>query len=85
MQEGKEAISHKSSAAELKAFFEQAVPDYDQENVYVSDIKKVINWYNTLLKNNLLDFTEEETKEASDDTPAEDARDEQSDAPETKE
>jgi len=41
------------------------VPDYDNERVYISDIKKIINWYNLLAENNLLDFTEpkEETIE----------------------
>ncbi|MCB0804994.1 MAG: DUF5606 domain-containing protein [Bacteroidales bacterium] len=60
MQEGKEAINHKSDAGELKDFFEKAIPDYDKENVYVSDIKKVINWYNILQTNDMIDFTEEE-------------------------
>ena len=63
MLEGKEAIPHKSSNEELKAFFEKAVPDYDQENVYVSDMKKVVYWYNTLLEQDLLDFTEEEAED----------------------
>ena len=59
-QNGEAALSHKSEDNELKSFFEEAVPEYDKENVYVSDIKKVINWYNTLHEHNLLDFTEEE-------------------------
>ena len=66
MQEGKAAISHKAPAEELKAFFEKAVPDYDKENVYVSDIKKVVNWYNALLEQDMLDFTEEEKEPAKD-------------------
>jgi hypothetical protein len=61
--DGQAAPSHKSSGEELKSFFEEAVPDYDKENVYVSDIKKVVNWYNTLQKENMLDFTEEEVDE----------------------
>lgn len=70
---GKEAISHKSDGKDLKTFFEEAVPEYDKENVYVSDIKKVINWYNTLYKHELLDFTEEEEekKEEASDHPEE--------------
>lgn len=63
MQEGKPAISHKASGEELKDFFEKAVPDYDKDNVYVSDIKKVLNWYNLLHEQSLLDFTEEEKEE----------------------
>ena len=61
--EGEKAISHKSSADELKDFFDDAVPDYDKERVYVSDIKKVIQWYNVLHEMGLLDFTEEEVAE----------------------
>lgn len=62
-QNGEAAPSHKVSNDELKTFFEEAVPDYDKDNVYVSDIKKVINWYNALHKLDLLDFTEEEKVE----------------------
>jgi hypothetical protein len=61
--EGKAAPSHKSGNEELKRFFEDVVPDYDRENVYVSDIKKVINWYNILQENEMLSFEEEEAIE----------------------
>ena len=60
MLEGGKALSHKSSANELKDFFDDVVPDYDKERVYVSDIKKVIQWYNILQEKEMLDFTEEE-------------------------
>lgn len=59
-QEGKEAISHKSSGKELKTFFLDIMPDYDQDRVYVSDIKKVLQWYNLLLKKDMLEFEEED-------------------------
>lgn len=55
----------KASAADLKALFEQIVPDYDKDAVYVSDMKKVFTWYNMLLKNNMLDFTEDDDDEAA--------------------
>lgn len=58
-QEGKEAINHKSDGKDLKAFFEEVMPDYDKERVYTSDIKKIIQWYNLLLKNEMLNFEEE--------------------------
>jgi hypothetical protein len=64
LMEGDKALSHKSSADELKEFFDDAVPDYDKERVYVSDIKKVIQWYNILHEEDMLDFTEEEDEEA---------------------
>lgn len=45
-----ETISHKSSDAELKEFMGKALPDYDTERVYASDIKKLAQWYNILHK-----------------------------------
>ena len=42
------AISHKEDTAKLVAYFLEVLPDYDQDRVYPSDIKKIINWYNTL-------------------------------------
>jgi hypothetical protein len=55
-EDGKKTISHKSSANELKALMESILPDYDRERVYVSDIKKLINWYNLLVDKNLIDL-----------------------------
>ena len=68
--EGKETISHKSSQEELKSFFEELVPEYDDERVYVSDIKKVFQWYNQLHSHDLLevvDKEEEAEEEAAED------------------
>ena len=48
--EGKEAISHKSSAAELQAAFAEVLPEYDRDRVHVSDIKKCVSWFNILVK-----------------------------------
>ncbi len=42
------AISHKEDNAKLVAYFKEILPDYDEERVYPSDIKKVLNWYNML-------------------------------------
>ncbi|MFY0629384.1 MAG: DUF5606 domain-containing protein [Flavobacteriaceae bacterium] len=66
-QEGKEALSHKESGNKLAAYFLEVLPDYDEDRVYTSNIKKVIQWYN-LLVNAGLDFsvvvaTEEESTE----------------------
>lgn len=58
-QEGKPAPDGKSDVKTITAFFESVVPDYDKERVYISDIKKILNWYNSLLENDLLDFSEE--------------------------
>ena len=40
------AISHKDSKDKLEEYFFEVLPDYDEDRVYVSDIKKVIQWYN---------------------------------------
>jgi hypothetical protein len=67
--EGKEALSHKESSKKLAAFFAEVLPNYDDERVYTSNIKKVIQWFN-LLVNAGMDFstieipTEENTEEA---------------------
>ena len=60
--DGKASIDHKSDNAKLKTVFEEAVPEYDKERVYVSDIKKIIQWYNLLAEKKMLDFKEEEEK-----------------------
>ena len=64
-EDGGSALSHKSSGNELKKYFEEVVPEYDQDRVYVSDIKKVLQWYNVLQEKEMLDFseTEEEIEE----------------------
>ncbi len=41
-------ISHKEDNNKLIAYFKEILPDYDEERVYASDIKKVLNWYNIL-------------------------------------
>jgi hypothetical protein len=53
-------IAAKESGPDLKAYFEQILPDYDRSRVYTSDMKKIVQWYNLLLKNNLLDLEEDD-------------------------
>lgn len=53
------SISHKDSKDVLEEFFFEVLPDYDEDRVYPSDIKKVVQWYNLLQKNNLLGALEE--------------------------
>lgn len=64
LTEGKEALSHKASGDELKSAFVDLVPDYDEERVYVSDIKKVYQWYNQLCVNEMLEVVEKEEEAA---------------------
>ncbi|MGW8315382.1 MAG: DUF5606 family protein [Bacteroidales bacterium] len=56
--DGKETISHKASAEELTAAFQELVPEYDEERVYQSDIRKVFQWYNQLHRNQLLEVVD---------------------------
>jgi hypothetical protein len=49
----------------LKSYFEKTYPEMDQERVYASDMKKMVNWFNVLQKHNI-DFTlQEKTGENS--------------------
>jgi len=74
-ESGGQSINHKSASDELKSYFEQVLPDYDRERVYVSDMKKVINWYNLLQSKNLLDFTEEEDEKVDEEKKSENKED----------
>ena len=56
----------KAGNEELKAFFAEVLPNYDQQRVYVSHIKKVLTWYNQLQRCNMLDVLDEKEQEAAD-------------------
>ena len=43
----------------LEAYFFSVLSDYDEDRVYPSDIKKILNWYNLLNQHKLLDFKAE--------------------------
>ncbi len=62
-ENGGPAPESKADEKTLKAFFEAAVPTYDKERVYISDIKKILSWYNLLQKQSLITPDEEEKKE----------------------
>ena len=57
------ALSHKEDNAKLIAYFKEILPDYDEDRVYASDIKKVLNWYNILQAKGLV--SKEEPKVAN--------------------
>ncbi len=59
-ENGGEAISHKASKDELEEYFFDVMPDYDEDRVYASDIKKVLQWYNLLNKHGIIDFSDKE-------------------------
>ena len=68
---GKEAVDPKAGDAPLMKQFGEIVPDYDPDRVYISDIRKMVSWYNLLLANDLLDFTEEPEAEKPAEAPEE--------------
>ena len=59
-----QALSHKSSTNQLIDYFREILTDYDEERVYISDIKKVIQWYNVLQKAGLIELPKEKKKVA---------------------
>lgn len=62
---GKSCVDHKSDQAEVKKYFESILPNYDKERVYISDMIKVVKWYNTLIEHKAYDpATVEETEAA---------------------
>jgi hypothetical protein len=54
-----ERVQQKASNNEIKSYFKEILPDYDEDRVYVSDMKKVFKWYGILSDNDLLNETEE--------------------------
>ncbi len=54
------ALSHQADKKELAAYFKEVLPEYDEERVYASDIKKVVQWYNILQENDLLSTLSDE-------------------------
>ena len=60
------SISHKDSKDTLEEYFFGILPDYDEDRVYASDIKKIVQWYNLLQKHDMLDALEEAEEETAD-------------------
>ena len=63
------AISHKETDEKLKAYFREILPEFDEDRVYTSDIKKVMNWYNLLQSKGMISIealtAKEKPEEAS--------------------
>ena len=62
---GASALSHKTSKDELEAFFFDVLPEYDEDRVYASDIKKVVQWYNLLIGKGVTDFSTQDESETN--------------------
>lgn len=57
---GKTSVGHKADKLELEEYFFEVLPNYDEDRVYASDIKKVIQWYNILHEQGITDFSEDD-------------------------
>ncbi|WP_298246462.1 DUF5606 domain-containing protein [uncultured Christiangramia sp.] len=66
-ENGEKTINHKVSKNEMEAFFSEILPDYDEDRVYASDMKKIIQWYNLLVENGMTSFTKENKTEKNTD------------------
>lgn len=53
------SISHKADKLALEEYFFEILPNYDEDRVYPSDIKKIIRWYNILVDHKLLEISED--------------------------
>jgi hypothetical protein len=72
-EEGKEVDYNPAiQPDELRAYFETLLPDFDREKVYPSDIKKILSWYNLLVKRELTDFEQIDDKENSEENESND-------------
>lgn len=65
----------KATKKDLENFLAGVLPNYDRDKVYPNDIRKIINWYNILIKNGISDFKEkdEATEKAEDNSVAAEA------------
>jgi len=63
-ENGSEALSHKESKEKLEAYFAEVLPEYDVDRVYISDIKKILQWYNLLVSKGVTTFEKSETQKS---------------------
>jgi len=62
---GKTSVGHKEDKIKLEEYFFEVLPNYDEDRVYASDIKKIIQWYNALVDNDMVDFSDKESEPSS--------------------
>ena len=60
-------IDHKASKKDLENYFREILPEYDEDRLYPSHMKKIIQWYNILQQSDILKsyLEEKETQEAN--------------------
>jgi len=63
LKQEKQPLEYKSWTDEqLRSFFNEVIPNYDESRVFISNIKKVYQWYNILLKNEMISLDETDTE-----------------------
>ena len=59
IKQNKHPLEYKTwSDTQMRDFFKEVIPNYDEERVFVSNIKKIYQWYNILLNNDLISIDE---------------------------
>ncbi len=58
------SVVPKANPSDLEAYFLKIIHDYDKERVYPSDIKKMIQWYNILVKKKIIKFDKQIVKKS---------------------
>jgi hypothetical protein len=70
-ENGEPTISHKESDDKLRSYFREILPEFDEDRVYTSDIKKIFNWYNILQPKGYVSVEALNTEVKEEETPAE--------------
>lgn len=70
----------KVSSQELKDYFKTVLPDYDEDRVYVSDIKKLIKWFAILDKHNMVKASKKEEEKEEEDSKEKEPRSDKKEA-----
>lgn len=55
-EDGGKCMSHNEKGETIRAYFEEVLPNFEKERVYDSNIRKVLQWYNILKDNDLVDL-----------------------------
>lgn len=71
-------VPHKSENDTLREYFESILPGFDREKVFISDIKRLIKWFNFLMERNLLEDKPEEENTETEEATEEEATSEES-------
>ncbi len=73
LEEGKQtSIDFKKADGEaLREYFGKVLPNFDRDRIHVSDIKKLLQWYNILIENGITDFKEESEEVKSEEVKSE--------------